>query len=114
MGFRLIRWLVCWFSGAEGELQLRLVLPAREWKSREILGRGTSPRRLSLQWTRRLLGADFAEIWQAALRLKMLIVILLSMEQGKELCTAKPQYYLRDDNSGEVKSPRLWEREELN
>lgn len=47
-------------AGAEGELQLRPLLPAGEWKSREIPGRGAPPRRLSLQWTRRLLGGKIA------------------------------------------------------
>lgn len=44
------------FPGAEGELQLRSVLPAGEWESRKVLGRGTSPRRLSVQRARRILG----------------------------------------------------------
>lgn len=43
-------------TGTEGELQLRPLLPAGEWKSREIPGRGTPSRRLSFQWTRRVLG----------------------------------------------------------
>lgn len=47
------------FAGAEGELQLRFVLPTREWESREILGRGTSPRRLSVQRARRILGGKY-------------------------------------------------------
>lgn len=43
-------------AGTEGELQLRPLLSASEWKSREIPRRGTPPRRLSIQWTRRVLG----------------------------------------------------------
>jgi len=43
-------------TGAEGELQLRPLLPAGEWKSRKIPGRGTPSRRLSFQWTRRVSG----------------------------------------------------------
>lgn len=47
-------------AGAEGELQLRPLLPAGEWKSREIPGRGAPSRRLSLQWARRILGGKIA------------------------------------------------------
>lgn len=47
-------------AGAERELQLRPLLPAGEWKSREIPGRGAPPRRLPLQWTRRILGGKAA------------------------------------------------------
>lgn len=43
-------------TGAEGELQLRPLLSAGEWKSREIPGRGTPSRRLSFQWTRWISG----------------------------------------------------------
>lgn len=43
-------------TGAEGELQLWPLLPASEWKSREIPGRGTPSWRLSFQWTRRVSG----------------------------------------------------------
>lgn len=44
------------FTGTERELQLWPLLPAGEWKSWEISGRGASSRRLSFQWTRWLSG----------------------------------------------------------
>lgn len=46
----------CRLTGAEGELQLRPLLPTGEWKSRKIPGRGAPSRRLSFQWTRRVPG----------------------------------------------------------
>lgn len=47
---------ISYLAGAEGELQLRPLLSAGEWKSWEIPGWGTPPRRLSIQWTCRILG----------------------------------------------------------
>ena len=43
-------------AGTERELQLWPVLPTCQWQSWQVPGRGTSPWRLSVQWTRWLLG----------------------------------------------------------